>query len=228
MAAPIPRRVSSGIPGLDRLIEGGLLANSVNLVTGGAGTGKTAFCLQFLWEGLQKGENGVFITLEQDPESILEDARNFGWDFERFIKKGIFVIKYHDPAQVNNIGAVIIDEIGAIKAKRLAIDSTSVIGLTLENISQIRKRLLSIVNTIKKVGCTAVITSEIDEESKALSRFGVEEFVVDGVFVMNYLGIGEEYNRSIVVRKMRRTNHGKDVYPMEISKKGVTVKKAEI
>jgi KaiC/GvpD/RAD55 family RecA-like ATPase len=73
-----------------------------------------------------------------------------------------------------------------------------------------------------------VILSEIPEDSKALSRFGVEEFVVDGVIVLNYLGIGEAYSRSLLIRKMRRTNHGRDVYPFEITPKGIVVKKAEM
>ena len=63
-------RISTGIPGLDPLIEGGFLENSVNLVTGETGTGKTIFCAQFLWDGLQKGDSGLYITLEERPEDI--------------------------------------------------------------------------------------------------------------------------------------------------------------
>jgi len=74
---------------------------------------------------------------------------------------------------------------------------------------------------VKNTGCTSIITSEIVEDSKALSRFGVEEFVVDGVIIMNYLGIGGETNRSMQIRKMRRTQHGKDIYPFKISEKGI-------
>jgi KaiC/GvpD/RAD55 family RecA-like ATPase len=224
----VVKRVSTGIPGLDPLIEGGYLENSVNLITGETGTGKTIFCAQFLWSGLQKGDTGVFITLEENPEDIKADSMMFGWDFEAFEKKGLCKIIYHDPAQVNNLGSTIIDEIKTLKAKRLVIDSTSLIGLNIQEASQIRKLLLSIVNIIKRTGCVALLVSEIPEEMKALSRFGVEEFVVDGIIILNYLEYASgELNRSLIIRKMRRTNHGTDIYPVEISKNGIVVKKVE-
>ena len=222
------RRVPSGIPGLDPLIQGGFLENSVNLVTGETGTGKTIFCSQFIWNGLQKGDTGLYITLEERPEDIKADTQMFGWDMESFEKKGLVKIVYHDPAQVNNLGSVIIDEIKSLRAKRLVIDSTSLIGMNIQDQSQIRKLLLSIVNIIKRTGCVALLVSEIPEEQKSLSRFGVEEFVVDGVLILNYLEYASgELNRSLIIRKMRRTNHGTDIYPMEITPKGIVIKKVE-
>ncbi len=221
-------RIKSGITGLDTLLDGGFIEGSVNLLTGGTGTGKTIFCCQFLWEGLQKGESCVYITLEESPEDIKEDVANFGWDFSKYEKKGLFKIIYHDPAHVNNLSRSIISEIKELKAKRLVLDSVSVMGLVINDSSQIRKSILNIINTIKhQDSCTTLLVSEVEEDKKALSRFGVEEFVVDGVILLNYMGIGEEYNRSLMVRKMRRSNHGKDVYPFEINREGIHVKKAD-
>lgn len=221
-------RVESGIPGLDKLLGGGLIEDSVILVTGETGTGKTILCSQFLWHGLKKGETCIFITLEEDPEDIKEDVRAFKWDLAKYEKKGLFRIIYHDPAQVNNLGSMIIDEIKNLKAKRLVIDSTSLIGLNMQEVSQIRKLLFNTINVIKKNKCTALITSEIPEGMRGLSKFGVEEFVVDGIIVLNYL----EYaagglDRSLIIRKMRRTDHGKDIYPIEITSKGIVVKPVE-
>lgn len=225
---PTARRVTSGIPGFDELMEGGFLDNSVNLITGETGTGKTILCSQFIWEGLQKGDSALYITLEESPEDIKADGMMFGWDFDAFEKKGLCRIVYHDPAQVNNLGSVIIDEIKNLKAKRLVIDSTSLVGLNIKEPSAIRKLLLSIINIIKRTGCVALLVSEIPEEHKALSRFGVEEFVVDSVIIMNYLEYASgDLNRSLIIRKMRRTNHGKDIYPLEISKQGLAVKRIE-
>src|SRR4030042_735860 len=223
-------RIETGIPGLDRLTQGGFIQNSVNMVTGETGTGKTIFCLQFLWQGLQKGDTCLYITLEEEPKDIIGGAIQLVWDFEKFEKKGLFKIIYNDPAQVNNLGSTVIDEIKRIDAKRLVIDSTSIIGLTVESPSQIRKMLYNITGTIKKTGCTALITSEIPEGTKKLTRFGVEEFVVDSVIVLNYLEYaagGGGPNRTIVIRKMRKTKHGKDMYPFDITPKGIVVKAVE-
>ncbi len=225
MAATIPR-VTSGIPGLDPLIQGGFVRNSVNLVTGGTGTGKTILAAQFLWEGLKKGEPGVYITMEEHPDDLKMDVAQFGMDFSKYEKQGICSIDYFDPAQVNNLAAAILNSIKTIGAKRLVIDSTSVIGLTIENEMMIRRKLLSLIDAVKRQSkCTVLLTTEITEDSKGLSRWGVEEFVVDSVIVLNYLGIGEETNRSLSVRKMRRTKHGTDVYQLAISNKGLIVKR---
>ena len=221
-------RIKTGIPGLDPLIQGGFLPNSINLLTGGTGTGKTIFSCQFLWTGLERGESGVYISLEEDPESIKEDALEFGWDFEKYEKKGLFKILYHDPAQITNIGPVIMEEIKNIKAKRLVVDSVSLLGLTIESLSQIRKRIFSITNTIKQSGCVALLISEIPDGAKGISRFGVEEFVVDSVVVLSYMDTGGNYNRGLMVRKMRRTDHGKDLYPFTIGKSGIVVKKIDL
>ena len=88
--------------------------------------------------------------------------------------------------------------------------------------------IFNIINVIKRNKCTALIVAEIPEGMKGLSKFGVEEFVADGIVVLNYL----EYaagglDRSLIVRKMRRTNHGKDIYPVEIGPKGMVIKPVE-
>jgi len=221
-------RIETGIPGLDSLMQGGLVKNSVNLVTGETGTGKTIFCSQFLWHGLQKGETGIYVTLEEEPDDIKEDVRVFGWDFQKYIDKGMFNIFYHDPAQAGNISSEIINEIGSLNAKRVVIDSTATMGLAIDNLAQTRKRILSIVNTLKKVGCTSLITSEIPEGAKKLSRFGVEEFVVDGIIVLYYIGIGGEEGSNLQIRKMRRTNHARGYFPLRFSNKGLSVSKEGI
>ncbi len=218
------RRVSTGIKGLDTLLEGGFIKGSAVLVTGGAGTGKTIFGLQYLWEGLKKGEPGVYITLEEDVEDIKEDARKFGWDFAEYEKKGLFRIVYFDPLQVNEMGINVVDDIGKIDAQRVVIDSVSIVGMILPNHMQIRKKLISLINSVKNTGATSVLISEVlDSDEKGLSRFGVEEFVVDGVVVLRYLNIGGENFGSLEIRKMRRTKHHHGTFDLIINEKGIKI-----
>jgi KaiC/GvpD/RAD55 family RecA-like ATPase len=225
----IVKRVKTGITELDSLLEGGFLEGSANMITGETGTGKTIFALQFLWEGLKKGDTCIYITLEESPEDIKADALQFGWDLSEYESKGLFRIIYHDPAQVNNLGSVLVDEIKTVNAKRLVIDSISVVGLSLQETSRVRKMVYNLINIVKRTGCTAILTSEIDAgDENALSRYGVEEFVVDSVIRLNYLDVGEETNRSMTIRKMRRTKHGKDIYPIEINDNGLVLKKVDL
>jgi len=220
-------RVKSGIPGLDRLIQGGFVKNSANLITGETGTGKTIFGCQFIWHGLKSGEPGVYITMEEHPDELRTDVAQFGWNFAKYEKTGKCEIIYYDPAEVSNIASAIMNEIQTMKARRLVIDSTSVLGLTIENPLLIRRKLLSLINAIKRQ-CTALLISEIPEDSKTLSRFGVEEFVVDGVIVLHFVGIGGEDFGNIQIRKMRKTKHARGWFPLQITNKGISVGKEEV
>lgn len=224
-------RVPTGIPGLDELLEGGFVKGSTILVTGGTGTGKTTFCAQFIREGLKRNEPGVYITMEEDPEDIKEDLKRFGFNFERFEKSKVFSFVYQNPFEVSDISSTIVDAINSVNAQRVVIDPVSLIGMYMKDPAVLRKRLFEIIRLLKKTGATTLITSEIldneigERSGGSLSREGVTEFIVDSVLVLNLFGIGEGITRSLLIRKMRRTKHGTDVYPMEITSKGIIIKK---
>jgi len=73
-------RVSTGVPGLDRMLGGGLVAGRPYLVTGGVGSGKTLLALRFLLEGLGRGEEVLLVAVDEPPVEIVENVRSFGWD----------------------------------------------------------------------------------------------------------------------------------------------------
>lgn len=220
-------RIPSGIPGLDELIEGGFIKGSTILVSGAAGTGKTIFCAQFLMEGLKNGETCMFITLEEKPEDIKGDVKRFGWELEKYIEDRKLFLEFQDPFQITDITSPLLDKIQQHKIERVAIDSTAVFELYYKEAAEVRKQLFKLLTGLKGINVTSILTSELPEESKTLAKFGVEEFIVDGVILLHYLGIGEKNYGSLQIRKMRRTNHEKDTFPMEISDKGITVKKIE-
>ena len=220
------KRITSGIPGMDRIIGGGFIPSDTYLITGGTGTGKTLFCCQFLWEGLQNGEPGIYFTLEESPEDIVGDAKEFGWDFEKYIKEKQVLIEFQDPFELVDVASFIKSRVEKFGAKRVVIDSTSILGMVFKDKHELRKHLYELIKMLKKTDAVVLITAEILETMKNLSRFGVEEFIVDGVIILNYLEYASGgLNRSLMIRKMRRTNHGTDIYPMEITNKGIIIKK---
>jgi len=216
-------RVTSGIIGLDELIGGGFVKNSVNLLSGETGTGKTIFGLQYIWEGLQKGENGVYISLEEEPESIFADVKAFGWDFEPYIKSGKCIIDFLPTWKLEELPIAVSEKINSIKAKRFVLDTLSLVCSRLDPIA-IRSEVADFLKELKHAGVTSLLTSEIPEDTKKLSRFGVEEFVSDGIIVLHYLDfVVGGLPRSLLVRKMRRTAHGTDIYPIKITNKGMVI-----
>ena len=216
-------RVPTGIPGLDKLMCGGIPKGTTTLITGATGTGKTIFQLQFLWEGLQRGERVLFITLEESPEDIKADGLQFGWDFEKYEKNEQFGIVAYEPFEISSTNMRLRELIINRNYTRLAIDSTSLLGMYTKDDYKVRKGLYAVISTIKSTGCTAIISAEIPEDSKALSRFGVEEFVVDGVIVLTYMSIGEITRRGIQIRKMRRTKHTGEINTLEFCNAGLRV-----
>jgi len=220
---PKIERIKTGINGLDKLIDGGFVKGNSVLVTGSAGTGKTIFCCQFLWEGLKNGENCMYITFEELPEEIKGDAAVFGWDFDKYEKEGKLIISYRDPFQTTDITTRLQNEIKQSEVTRVVVDSTSLLGLYFKDAHDIRRELYKLVKAIKATGATAILTAEIPQEDRALSRFGVEEYVVDGVIVLNFVPIGTQSGRNMLVRKMRRTSHTEDIHPIKIDKNGINI-----
>lgn len=225
MAAMV-ERISTGISGLDDLIEGGIPESSVTLIAGGAGCGKTIFCSQFCWHGLNNGEKCRFISLEEPVDDIKRDAKVFGWDFQKYEDDDQFKITYVKPAAgergfLNKVMDLASDE----DVSRLVIDSVSVmLGAYGGDESKKRDNMYDLIRTIKRAGVTTILTSEIrEQEQGALSRYGVAEFVADGVIVLYYESVGEGSFRNLEVRKMRETAHTPGTYPFKITDDGIKV-----
>ncbi len=226
-------RVSSGIPGLDKLIEGGYVKGSTNLVSGSTGTGKSTFCCQFILEGLKKGEKCLYVTLEQGVDEILSDVSRFSWGeaFKKYVSEKKLTIVYTFPTNISELKEYISNLLEKTGAKRFVMDSLTLATVGWKDsdrsISTVRRGVYDLLSVVKKAGVTSLLISEIPEDKeKQLSSYGFEEFLVDGVIVLHYL----EYAaggipRSLIIRKMRRTNHGIDIYPIQINKNGILVKK---
>jgi KaiC/GvpD/RAD55 family RecA-like ATPase len=213
-------RVASGIPGLDNLIDGGIPEKSVVLVSGEVGTGKTIFGLQFLC--LSK-DPGVFVSFEEDIDQLRETAKAFGWDIARMEKEKTLKLVKFDPYRLEDILDVLENSIREIKAKRIVIDSISALGIYVREISDIRHIIIQMGNAMKKNKCTALLLSEIPHKGM-LSRFGVEEFVSDGVIVLEKSVANNKYARMLSVLKMRTSTHSKDRCVYDITKKGIVIK----
>lgn len=217
-------RIKMGIPGIDELTNGGLIPKTLNLLTGTTGTGKTVMSSQFIYTGAKEfNQNGVYVTFEEPIESIKESCLNFGWDFEPLEKKGKVVFVRYDPFHVEDIYELIETNIKKINAERVVIDSVSALGLYVKEASEIRRMIFNIAFLLRKLDCTSILISEILPMQNALSRFGVEEFVTDGVIVLYYTKIRSQFSRALTIWKMRSSKHSTKLHPYRITNKGVIV-----
>ncbi len=211
---------------MDKLIQGGFEKGSIILVSGGTGTGKTIFGLQFLYEGAKKGERVLYVTFEESASDLKKDAKVLGMDVEKFGNK--FMIKEYPPFGFEDF---LSDLPNLLKKKvsRLVVDSISAFGIYIKDPFELRKKIYNFAQLVKEAGVTSLMLSEITGESTmnvqtaSFSRFGVEEFVADGVVVLHYAGLGGGYDRSIQIVKMRRTRHARGLFPMKITDQGIKV-----
>ena len=226
-------RVPTGIPGFDKLVEGGFVKGSVNLISGGTGTGKTIFGMQYLHNGALKfNEAGLLISFEENINSLKLDAEAMGMDFdelERERKCEIISFKpFNNPSMMSDLTGMI----KKLNIKRIVIDSISVYTMSFNNdMFKIRKEIYNLCDLLESLGCTSLLTAEmvgevsldIQGSGGALSRDGIVEFVSDSVITVHNSGIGGEGDRAIRILKMRRTNHEKAPTPMRITKKGIEI-----
>lgn len=216
-------KTPTGVQGLDELLDGGFHEGSINLVTGKTGTGKSIFCAQFLYNGAAKhGESGLYITTEETAANVRKQAANFGWDLEALEKKGVIRVIEMEPFSMGDLIETLTSEIDTVKAKRVVIDSVSMFELYMQDAFKIRKSLFKILETLRKMGKTTLVTAEVLEESAGLSRFGVIEFMVDTVILLQYLAIAK-YKRSLTIRKMRMGEHSTDIHPFDMTPTGIEV-----
>lgn len=239
------KRTNTGIEGLDELIEGGFPRLRSILVTGATGTGKTIFSMQYLYNGAKKyNEAGVYLTLDERPDLIREDMLKFGWDIKELEEQGKLQIidgsitkiglvndeEYTTHTTGFNLDKLLLEMMRVIKrldAKRVVIDSIPALGFNFENEIQVRKAILKLSYMLTRAGVTAILTTEVDEGSKRFGKYGVEEYVADGVIVLHYLGVGTQNNRSLHIRKLRATKHSEELHPLEITSEGIKIKKIE-
>jgi len=223
----IAGRVHTGIPGLDDVMGGGLRHNTVNLVGGGAGAGKSIFCMQYLIEGIrQHNENGIYLSFEESSDKIKGDMKSLGWDIEKLEKENKLTILYYSPEQVQKLiesgGGIVRDLIEQTKAKRVVVDSLTAFTLLHENDLAKRKAVLHLFDMIYKLNVTAVLTGEHEPDPEK-HKSTVVEFEVDSVILLYNLRKGDVRERSLEVFKMRGSRHSNKIFPMKIDDNGVSI-----
>ena len=222
-------RIPAGIEGLDKMIEGGFVRNSTIMIRGGTGTGKTLFCLQYLYEGATKyKEPGVFLSFAEPKEAIFQHGRVFGWDFEALEKKELFEFVKYEPHEIAKTmeegGGAVKEMMEAMKTKRLAIDSLTAYSLLFESKYKQHSSILTLFEMLNKVSCTSLVTSE-SPGTLTHETGGRLGFLTDGIINLYYMRKGKRSRtRALEVIKMRDTTHMDELSKFDITlKKGLVV-----
>jgi circadian clock protein KaiC len=228
------QKIKTMIEGFDEITHGGLPKGRTTLASGTSGTGKTLLAVQFLYNGIQKfDEPGVFVTFEESPTDIIQNAYSFGWDLQKLIDDGkLFILDASpDPEGQEVVGnfdlSALIERIQyaiqKYKAKRVSIDSVTAVFHQYDTASVVRREIFRLLARLKQIGVTSIITTEREEEYGGVARFGVEEFVSDNVTIVRNVLEGERRRRTIEILKLRGTTHMKGEYPFTITNDGINI-----
>jgi KaiC/GvpD/RAD55 family RecA-like ATPase len=220
-------RIKTGIYGFDEIVEGGLLEGSTVVVVGSSGTGKTTFGMQFLMHGIEQGEQGLYVTLEESPDQIMREAAMMGFDMKEHKDKNLFFIHLKGKNFKKMIEEQLPQLVEArrdydIKTRVVIDPMTPVIWATPDKLEQ-RELIGRLFYTLKELG---VVLSTVEEHAKPGETIGEDVllpmYLADGIIHLEYYPIGGAFNRTLKIIKMRSTHHGEGVYPY-IFAKGVGV-----
>ena len=221
-------RLSTGVPGLDEMMGGGIPAGDVVLITGPAGTGKTTFSTQFVAQGLSEGESCVVAVFEEYPEAYLARAKNLEVDFDEMVKEGRLAITYLRPLDlsVDEMLNAIRGEVEAVGATRVVIDSLSGFEVALAPTyrEDFRESLYRLVGALTAIGVTVVMTAEVIDVFPDF-RFTTERvsFITDDIIVQRYVEIDGHLQKVLAVVKMRGSKHATDFRTYELTSSGASI-----
>ncbi len=226
-------KAPTGIGGFDEITRGGLPAGRATLVTGGAGSGKTLFGLEFLvWGARRFGEPGVLLSFEESADELATNVSSLGFDLPGLQREGLIAV---DAFRIDG-GAFVaaggfdleglfirlgraVDSIGA---RRVVLDTIEVLFTALGSESTVRAEVSRLLRWLKDRGLTVIITGE-PGRSGELTRYGIEEYVSDCVVVLDDRVQEELATRRLRVAKYRGSLHGTNEYPFVITDRGIVV-----
>ena len=214
-------KVKTGVDGLDEVIGGGFPRGSLILLAGGPGTGKTVFAMQFLAGGCRVGEPGVYVSFAESKKTLIENvSRHIGVDLGRLVDEGKLKILDFTAVREKGVSDVlnfVLDEVRAVKAKRLVIDSFSAMAQAFESPIDVRIVVhLVLSQIVRAMGCTTLMIEEVPIGKTGIG-LGMEEFVADGIILLRSDELEGYPFRDLEIVKLRgvRLGQRKLVFTLE-------------
>jgi circadian clock protein KaiC len=215
------RRLGTGIPDLDAMLDGGYWAGSATLCAGPSGIGKTLMGLHFLREGAAQGEPGVIATLQENPSQLERVVRSFSWSLDDAVH-----VLYRSPVdiQIDEWIYALFDAVERLGARRVLIDSLADLQFASGDDTRFREFIYSMTQRFSRAGVSVFMTSELPDLFAVgrLSDHGVSH-LSDNVLLLQYLRDGSSVRRALTVLKSRATRSTAEVREFSIAKDGIVL-----
>ncbi|ANF23309.1 RAD55 family ATPase [Thermococcus piezophilus] len=221
-------RISTGIPGLDAMLNGGLIPGRTYLVKGAPGTGKTTFAMHFAMAGIANGENVLYVTLEEPADNLRADMIKLGFNLrdprftlidatptaERYVLVDDFFESF--AKNIERMTEAIKQQLRTKHYTRIILDPVTMLKLTATKEIEYRRAFLTFIKTMMRMRTTVLLTSE-------LQRTDIEEYLVSGVIELKAFEVDGRLSRGIKITKFRGSGFDGTIRPYEITDRGIVV-----
>ena len=214
-------RLTTGVPGLDGLVNGGYFLGSTTVVAGISGVGKSVMGLQFLIEGVRRKEPSLMFTLDEQVPQVIRNANSIGIDLKSAIDDGLLRVQYDAPQEIeidrhfHHIEQLVEE----FKPKRVLFDSLSTYGSNLGTTGRMfRDFFHALVALMKERQTVTVYNHENPEMLGMASMMGDFHMssLVDNIILMNWIEIGDAFRLGLTVAKMRANPNLRTTHECEI------------
>ncbi len=220
-------KVSTGIEGLDKMLKGGIPDDDVILISGTTGTGKTTFGIHFIYNGLNCGENGLILSMEERPSKIIRNSRMFGLSLAPYLDKKMLEIMYISPVyyQPDEIALVLKRKIKENNIKRILFDGIENLETSIPDSIERKNYITILLDMFSSIGVTTAITSEISElfGSVKLTHEALS-CAVDNIILLRHVEIDGKIHGVLSILKSRGIEHDTEIREYELTDKGINVK----
>lgn len=221
-------RISTGIPGLDAMLNGGLIPGRTYLVKGAPGTGKTTLAMHFAMAGIANGENVLYVTLEEPADNLRADMIKLGFNLrdprftlidatptaERYVLVDDFFESF--AKNIERMTEAIKQQLRTKHYTRIILDPVTMLKLTATKEIEYRRAFLTFIKTMMRMRTTVLLTSE-------LQRTDIEEYLVSGVIELKAFEVDGRLSRGIKITKFRGSGFDGTIRPYEITDRGIVV-----
>jgi len=231
---PARKRCVTGIDGLDAPLNGGIPEGNVVLLSGACGTGKTTLSMEFLTYGASHGENGIYFSVTEPFEKLLNNMKAFNFFSESLVEENkLFIIDVS--LLYNRLGLLgpnrtiedidtllwaLVDTVRALGIKRAVIDSITAVCSSLAEQSKIREFVFNLSRIFTRSGVTTILISELAGANPGYSTYEVEEAVSDGIIILEDVQRMGNLVRTLQIVKMRGAAHSRAKYVMDLTTEG--------
>jgi len=234
--------VPTGVKGVDLLLDKkGIPKGYTVLVLGAPGSGKTTFGLQYLKAGVERGENGVYVSMDELPEMLMTNADKLGLGITDLVNRGKIAIVDASPIRVLpakvKLGSAemgrrefalatlitsVADAVQRNKASRMVIDPVSTLTVHFSEDYERRVALLDLLAAVSRIGCTTLLLSELSEPSLD-RKYQFDEFITHGVIILTRVLNESAFTKVFSIEKMRGVAHDTQPHPYRIAEGGIEV-----